>query len=197
MKKKVLCTALAVTMLLTTTASATAKPWWLTDEETKIRNEILLEKENLNTLEVSSEFLLSMYSTFAQQESESQSLNVKMGKRYRYSQGHACLNFNRVYGYGQDGEKNIYIVPEQTAAVKVIFAGFQRGLSMREIADSLIEEKIPSPSGKPVWKTEAVKRILVNEKYAGDVLTQKTYVVDPISKKTGKILIRVKPFKTA
>ena len=29
MKKKVLCTALAVTMLLTTTASATAKPWWL------------------------------------------------------------------------------------------------------------------------------------------------------------------------
>ncbi|MBO4941527.1 MAG: recombinase family protein [Clostridia bacterium] len=57
---------------------------------------------------------------------------------------------------------------------------------MREIADSLIEEKIPSPSGKPVWKTEAVKRILVNEKYAGDVLTQKTYVVDPISKKTRK-----------
>ena len=28
MKKKVLCTALTVTMLLTTTASATAKPWW-------------------------------------------------------------------------------------------------------------------------------------------------------------------------
>ena len=147
---------------------------------------IIFEKENLNTLEVSSKFLLSMYSTFAQQESESQSLNVKMGKRYRYSQGHACLNFNRVYGYGQDGEKNIYIVPEQAAAVKVIFARFQRGLSMREIADSLIEEKIPSPSGKPVWKTEAVKRILVNEKYAGDVLTQKTYVVDPISKKTRK-----------
>ena len=29
MKKKVLCMALAVTMLLTTTVSATAKPWWL------------------------------------------------------------------------------------------------------------------------------------------------------------------------
>ena len=29
MRKKVLCTALAVTMMLTTTASATAKPWWL------------------------------------------------------------------------------------------------------------------------------------------------------------------------
>ena len=29
MRKKVLCTTLAVTMLLTTTASATVKPWWL------------------------------------------------------------------------------------------------------------------------------------------------------------------------
>ncbi|MBE7049102.1 MAG: recombinase family protein [Ruminococcaceae bacterium] len=147
---------------------------------------IIFEKENLNTLEVQSEFLLSMYSTFAQQESESQSMNVKMGKRFRYSQGQACFNFNRVYGYGQDDKKNIYIVPEQAKAVKLIFTGFQKGLSMREIADSLEKENIPSPSGKPVWKTEAVKRILVNEKYAGDVMTQKTYIVDPISKKTKK-----------
>ena len=147
---------------------------------------IIFEKEKINTLEVSSEFMLSLYSTFAQQESESQSQNVKMGKRFRYSQGQACFNFNRVYGYGQDAEKNIYIVPEQAAAAKLIFGSFQKGLSMREIADKLEEDKIPSPSGKPIWKTEAIKRILVNEKYAGDVLTQKTYVVDPISKKTRK-----------
>ncbi len=147
---------------------------------------IIFEKENINTLEVSSEFMLSLYSTFAQQESESQSQNVKMGKRSRYQQGQACFNFNRVYGYGQDSEKNIYIVPEQAAAVKLIFGNFQKGLSMREIADALEEKKIPSPSGKPVWKTEAVKRILVNEKYAGDVLTQKTYISDIIRKKTKK-----------
>jgi DNA invertase Pin-like site-specific DNA recombinase len=147
---------------------------------------IIFEKENINTLEVSSEFMLSMYSMFAQQESESQSQNVKMGKRSRYKQGQACFNFNRVYGYGQDSEKNIYIIPEQATAVKLIFASFQKGLSMREIADALEEKKIPSPSGKPVWKTEAIKRILVNEKYAGDVLTQKTYILDPINKKTIK-----------
>ena len=147
---------------------------------------IIFEKENINTLEVSSEFMLSMYSMFAQQESESQSQNVKMGKRSRYKQGQACFNFNRVYGYGQDSEKNIYIIPEQATAVKLIFASFQKGLSMREIADALEEKKIPSPSGKPVWKTEAIKRILVNEKYAGDVLTQKTYISDVINKKTIK-----------
>ena len=36
---KVLCTALAVTMLLTTTASATAKPWWLSRYRVTFDNE--------------------------------------------------------------------------------------------------------------------------------------------------------------
>ena len=40
MKKKVLCTALAVTMLLTTTASATAKPWWLSKNRVTFDNEL-------------------------------------------------------------------------------------------------------------------------------------------------------------
>ncbi len=39
MKKKVLCTALAVTMLLTTTASATAKPWCLSKYRVTFDNE--------------------------------------------------------------------------------------------------------------------------------------------------------------
>ena len=40
MKKKVLCTALAVTMLLTTTASATAKPWWLSKYRVTFDNKL-------------------------------------------------------------------------------------------------------------------------------------------------------------
>ena len=37
---KVLCTALAVTMLLTTTASATTKPWWLSKYRVTFDNEL-------------------------------------------------------------------------------------------------------------------------------------------------------------
>ena len=37
---KVLCTALAVTILLTTTASATAKPWWLSKHRVTFDNEL-------------------------------------------------------------------------------------------------------------------------------------------------------------
>ena len=39
MKKKVLCTALAVIMLLSTTASATAKQWWLSKSRVTFDNE--------------------------------------------------------------------------------------------------------------------------------------------------------------
>ena len=40
MKKKVLCTALATMMLITTTASATAKPWWLSKYRVTFDNEL-------------------------------------------------------------------------------------------------------------------------------------------------------------
>ena len=40
MKKNVLCTALAVTMMLTTTASATTKPWWLSKYRVTFDNEL-------------------------------------------------------------------------------------------------------------------------------------------------------------
>ena len=40
MKKKVLCTALVAMMLMTTTASSTAKPWWLSKYRVAFDNEL-------------------------------------------------------------------------------------------------------------------------------------------------------------
>ncbi len=40
MKKKIICTALAATMLLSTTASATTKPWWLSKYRVTFDNEL-------------------------------------------------------------------------------------------------------------------------------------------------------------
>ena len=145
---------------------------------------IIFEKENINTLTCTSELLLSLYSSFAQGESESLSRNVKMGRRFKYSQGKVCFNFNRLYGYSQDKDGNITVIEEQAKAVRLIYTLFKEGKSLREITDILAEHKIPSPSGKDIWKVEAVKRILTNEKYSGDVMTQKTYIENPITKKS-------------
>lgn len=40
MKKRIICTALATTMLLSSTASATAQPWWLSKYRVTFDNEL-------------------------------------------------------------------------------------------------------------------------------------------------------------
>jgi len=39
------------------------------------------------------------------------------------------------------------------------------------------------------WKKTTVQGILINEKYVGDLLMQKTFSTDCISKKTKKIMV--------
>ena len=45
---------------------------------------------------------------------------------------------------------------------------------------------IPTATGNQSWSTEAIQRILQNEKYMGDVLLQKTYTADFIEGKVKK-----------
>ena len=47
-----------------------------------------------------------------------------------------------------------------------------------------IAGQILSPSGKQKWNQSTVKSILMNEKYKGDALLQKSYTVDFLTKKT-------------
>ena len=49
-----------------------------------------------------------------------------------------------------------------------------------------MKDEILTPGGKTKWTTKVILSILTNEKYKGDALLQKTYVVDCISKKTKK-----------
>ena len=52
------------------------------------------------------------------------------------------------------------------------------------IAKRLTEEGVRTPAGKEKWHSCTVKSILVNEKYKGDALLQKSYTVDFLTKKT-------------
>lgn len=65
----------------------------------------------------------------------------------------------------------------------MIFDKYIEGDSVRKIADYLNDNQIKTPTGKKVWYYGTVKSILSNEKYKGDALINKTYVIDCISKK--------------
>lgn len=59
-------------------------------------------------------------------------------------------------------------------------------MSLKQIADALNSRGLTTKGKNSAWKPETVKGILVNEKYSGDALLQKTYVTDCITKTTRK-----------
>lgn len=147
---------------------------------------IEFEKEGLNTGELSSEIYLTWFSAFAQAESESLSQNVTMGKRRLYKEGHFTFQYKHFLGYrkGPDGQPQID--PEQAETVKRIFYGFLAGKTPQQLKLELEQEGIPSPTGNAEWSKATIQNMLRNEKYAGDVLLQKTYTADFLTKKIRK-----------
>ena len=67
--------------------------------------------------------------------------------------------------------------------VRSIYDQYLSGASLRMIKDRLEAEQIPNVTGGFQWTITAIRSILTNEKYCGDVLLQKTYTSDCISRK--------------
>lgn len=144
---------------------------------------IIFEKENINTLESDSEILITLLGAFAQSESESISANVRWGKRQAMREGKVSIQYKKLYGFQRGADRKPEIIPEQAKIVVEIYRRYLAGASYRMIQDWLQEEQIPNTSGKPEWSIHGIRNILTNEKYCGDVLCQKTFTQDCISKK--------------
>ena len=74
-------------------------------------------KENINTLTESSEFLITLFSGFAQAESESLSTIITWGQQQSMKNGKVTFQYSKLLGYrrGEDGQPEI--VPEDTETV--------------------------------------------------------------------------------
>ena len=70
--------------------------------------------------------------------------------------------------------------------VREIYQRYKDGASLRNLQDWLEENQIKTVLGESRWTTTSIKSILTNEKYCGDVLLQKTFCTDVISKKVIK-----------
>ena len=147
---------------------------------------VISEKENINTLTAESEMLITIMSCFAQAESESISKNVSWGVRQSFKNGNVPIQYAKLLGY-KKGENGLpEIIPDEAEIVKEIFHSYLDGMSLRQIADSLNDRAVKTKHKQTTWQPEIVKSILVNEKYTGDALLQKTYITDCITKKTRK-----------
>ena len=147
---------------------------------------IIFEKENINTLEMDTELIITFMSAFAQSESESISANVRWGKRQAMKEGKTSVNFKKLYGYFLDSEGNPQVDSDKAEVIRSIFNRYLQGASLRMIRQALEAAGIPNPAGSEKWGIDQIRNILSNEKYCGDVLMQKTFIQDCISKKVVK-----------
>lgn len=147
---------------------------------------VIFEKESINTLTMTSEFMIALYGSFAQAESESISKNVSWGKEKAYREGKVQFQYKHLLGYKKGADGKPEIVPEEAKIVRMIYKLFLDGYSMRNIKKVLENKEILTATGKKIWNESLISSILKNEKYVGDALLQKTYTLDCITHKVVK-----------
>ena len=139
---------------------------------------VFFEEQNIKTLDADGEVMLTLLASFAQAESLSVSDNCKWRIRKGFEEGRAStctmLGYRLVNG-------EITIVPDEAVIVKKIFDLYSDGCGQQKICNILNEEGICTRRGY-AWHPSAVRLILENEKYAGDLKLQKVFVRDHLTK---------------
>lgn len=139
---------------------------------------IYFEEQNIDTLTEAGELMITLLASQAQEESRATSDNCKWRIRKMFEEGYTTNV--RLTGYRVD-DGLVQLVPDEQEIVQRIFQMYLDGYGKQAIANTLFEEGVPTCLGGE-WSATTVGSILRNEKYAGDLLLQKTYVADHITK---------------
>ena len=144
---------------------------------------VIFEEHGLNSIYPESEFLITIFGAQAQAESESTSSRVRWGVQQSMRDGRASIQYKYLLGYRKGADGQMEIVPEEAETVRQIYRMYLAGQPLRNIRTSLVSEGRRNALGTTEWTTSNLQTILTDEKYCGDVLRQKTFIQDCISKK--------------
>lgn len=142
---------------------------------------VYFQRENINTMDSTGEFLLTLMSSFAEEESRSISENVTWAVRHRYAQGIYHLP-GLLLGYRRSLDGEIQVDEAGARVVRFIYLLALAEKSSTDICRILMEYNISSPGESKVWESKTVRSILKNEKYMGDAILQKQVTVDFLTK---------------
>ncbi|MBI9009322.1 MAG: recombinase family protein [Tenericutes bacterium] len=148
--------------------------------------EVFFEKENLYSSDTKIDFMLTIFSSIAQEEARNISENVKWGFQKRFKEGKVHINTKRFLGYDKDENGKIVINKTEAKTVIMIFNMYIAGSSLKQIVDFLTINNIKNGRGEIFWKPATVSSILTNEKYSGDAILQKRVVTNYLTHKSVK-----------
>lgn len=142
--------------------------------------DVFFEEQSIHTQSSEGELMMTILASYAQEESLSASENQKWRIKRNFEAGKPwdCT----ILGYrAKDGV--FEIVPEEAETVRLVFKWYLEGLGRQAIANRLNELGIPTRFEK-TWHQDTISKMLRNEKYAGDLLLQKTFRTDHLTKQT-------------
>lgn len=144
---------------------------------------VVFEAENIDTAETDSELMISLIEAFVQAENESRSANIRWGIRKRAADGTSGYYRRRCYGYRNNENGDLEVVPNEAETVRLVFELYLNGASLNMIRDELRRRGIPAPNGRDTWCRQSINMLLSNEKYTGDVLLMKSVSMGALGSK--------------
>lgn len=138
--------------------------------------DILFEEEKINSMSIEGEFMLTLLASYAQEESRSMSENVKWRIRKDFKEGK--VSGMKMLGYHLVDDV-LTIIPDEAELVKSIFDNYLSGMGIVAIVKKLRDQGVK-------LSTSGISGILRNEKYAGDMLLQKSFVDNHLDKRKAK-----------
>ena len=140
--------------------------------------DVFFEEQNIHTMSAEGELMMTILASYAQEESLSASENQKWRIKRNFETGKPwdCT----ILGYR--AKNGVFeIVPEEAETVRQIFKWYLNGLGRQAIANKLNDLGIPTRL-KKTWHQGTISKMLRNEIYAGDLLLQKTFRTDHLTK---------------
>ncbi len=122
-----------------------------------------------------SEFILTLFSAMAQEESSNLSKRVKWGKKINAEKGRVP---QRIFGYDRIDNFTLEIDPGEAGIVRKIFSLYNdQGLGCRTISATLNRDRDKTKLGSD-WNARGVRRVLVNPIYCGILINHKYEIED-------------------
>ena len=142
--------------------------------------DVYFEEQNIHSLSSDGELFLTILASYAQEESRSASENQKWRVRDKFRNGIPWSGTILGYRYGTDG----YVIePMEAETVRLIFESYLQGMGLVSIAKLLNAQSRTSRYGRP-WGKSSIMRVLRNSTYTGNLLLQKTYSENHLTKRT-------------
>lgn len=140
--------------------------------------DVYFEEQNIHTMSGDGELMLTILASFAQEESLSASENCKWRIRRNFGMGLpqsvALMGYRIAHGH-------FVIVPDEAKIVRMVFQDYLSGMGRNAIQRKLTNMGIKSKEGKS-WHNSIIASMLANEKYVGDLMLQKYFRPDHLTK---------------